>query len=63
VVGPIQAPNGLHVLKLLETQGAPQKITLTKDQARELVFRKKLKEHAQKLTKELRESAYIKIMN
>lgn len=63
VTGPIQAPNGLHVLKLVEALGTQQKTTLTKDQARELVFRKKLKEHAQKLIKELRESAYIKITN
>jgi len=63
VVGPIQAPNGLHILKLVEALGIQQKIILTKDQARELVFRKNLKKHAQKLIKELRESAYIKIMN
>lgn len=63
VAGPIQAPNGLHILKLVEALGIQQKITLTKEQARELVFRKKLKEQAQKLIKELRESTYIKIMN
>lgn len=63
IVGPIQAPNGLHILKLLETQGLPKKIFLTKEQAYEIVFRKKLKASAQKLIKELRESAYIKIMN
>lgn len=62
-VGPIQASNGFHVLKLLQALGLEQKINLTKDQARELVFRNKLKEHAQELIKELRESAYIKIMN
>jgi len=63
VTGPIQAPNGLHVLKLVEALGIQQKTILTKDQARELVFRKKLKEQAQKLIKELRQSTYIKIMN
>jgi len=62
-VGPIQASNGFHILKLLQALGLEQKINLTKDQARELVFRNKLKEHAQELIKELRESAYIKIMN
>ena len=62
-VGPIQAANGFHILKLLQALGLEQKINLTKDQARELVFRNKLKERAQELIKELRESAYIKIMN
>lgn len=62
-VGPIQAANGFHILKLLQALGLEQKINLTKDQARELVFRNKLKERAQELIKELREAAYIKIMN
>jgi peptidyl-prolyl cis-trans isomerase SurA len=62
-VGPIHASNGFHILKLLQALGLEQKINLTKDQARELVFRNKLKEHAQGLIKELRESAYIRIMN
>lgn len=63
VVGPISAPNGLHILKLLATQGVEQKIKLTKDQAREMVFRDKIKARAQELITELRESAYIKIMD
>ena len=63
VVGPIRAPNGLHILKLLHALGIEQKIKLTKNQAYELVFRDKLKELAQGLIKELRESAYIKIMD
>lgn len=62
-VGPIQAANGFHILKLLQALGLEQKINLTKDQARELVFRNKLKERAQELIKELREAAYIRIMN
>jgi parvulin-like peptidyl-prolyl isomerase len=62
VVGPIKAPNGLHLIKLLEIHGSPlQSGKLTKDQAHEIVFQNKLVEKIKPWLKELRETAYIKI--
>lgn len=64
IVGPIEAPNGLHLLKLLAISGgaAATSAKLTKDQATEIVFRQKLSEKIGPWLKELRESAYIKII-
>lgn len=63
-VGPIQAPNGLHVLKLLEAQGIqPKEAQFTKDRAQEFVFRQKLEKQLKPWLKELREAAYIKVID
>ncbi len=62
VVGPIQAPNGLHLLKLLAINGSSSASgKLTKDQAGEIAYRRKLAEKLGPWLKELREPAYIKI--
>ena len=63
VIGPIRAPNGLHLLKLLETQGQQQEVKFTKERAREFVFHQKLEEKLKVLLKELRAKAYIKIID
>lgn len=61
VVGPLQAPNGLHLIKLLGVNSQTQK--LTKEQAYERVYQRKLMEKLTPWLKELREMAYIKIFN
>ncbi len=64
VAGPIKAPNGLHLLKLLEVQGGqPQPIKLTKEQAQEIAFHQKLEERLKPWLKELREETYVKIID
>lgn len=63
---PIKAPNGLHVLKLLEAQGtgaSPQNLKLTKERAKEFVFQQKLEKKLKPWLKELRDAAYVKIIN
>ena len=59
VVGPLEAPNGLHLLKLVDFRGSSQKIT--KDHATEIVFQDKLMKKLKPWLKEQREKAYIKI--
>lgn len=62
VVGPLRAPNGLHLLKLLATQGSSgSSAKFTKDMAGEIVYRRKLNEKLGPWLKELREAAYIKV--
>ena len=64
IAGPIQAPNGLHLLKLLGMQGlSPQGAKFTKEQAQEMVYRQKLEKKLKSWLQELRDTAYIKIMN
>lgn len=58
---PIQAPNGFHVLKLVATQGGAQKVSLTKAQAEQMVFHRKMQEKVEAWVKELRATAYVKI--
>lgn len=59
VKGPIKAPNGLHLIKLIELQG--QK-TLTEEEAKNFLFQKKLKEQLDAWLQQIRKSAYVKIM-
>jgi peptidyl-prolyl cis-trans isomerase SurA len=64
ITDPIRAPNGLHVLKLLEAQDMQaQAAKFTKERAQEFVFRQKLEERLKPWLKELREAAYVKIIN
>lgn len=66
---PISAPNGIHVLRVIDIKGGKvnaQAIALshlTKDQAREYVYQQKLNEASDNWLKELRSHAYIKIIN
>jgi peptidyl-prolyl cis-trans isomerase SurA len=65
--GPIIAPNGMHIIILLETrniagqkQVAPQQ--MTRDEAREDVYRQKMEKALQPWLRQLRATAYVKIM-
>lgn len=60
VTGPVRAPNGLHILRLLEAGG--QTKPLTTEQARQMVLQQKVQEQADKWVMELRKTAYIKVM-
>ena len=62
VVGPLQAPNGMHLIKLLSiNRASPQSVKITVEQAREIVGHRKLTEKLKPLLKEQRATAYIKI--
>ncbi|MBU0744141.1 MAG: peptidylprolyl isomerase [Gammaproteobacteria bacterium] len=62
VVGPLNAPNGVHLLKMLEIQGAASQTgKLKKDQASEIVYYHKLAKKLKPWLQELRDKAYIKI--
>lgn len=60
VTGPIKAPNGLHILRLLDERN-PTK-SLTKAEAKQAVLQEKMQEKIEEWVKELRKTAYIKIM-
>ncbi|MDR1057122.1 MAG: SurA N-terminal domain-containing protein [Coxiellaceae bacterium] len=62
VVGPLTAPNGLHLLKLLGIYGGQQSVKLYKEQAYEILYRRKLTDKLKPWLKELREKAYIEII-
>lgn len=57
---PIQAPNGIHILKLESQQGGAQKIS--DEEIRNIIFGQKAEAQIQKWLKGLRSSSYIKIM-
>lgn len=65
--GAINAPNGYHIIKLVEIRendhasNVPATPKLTLIDAKEMVYRQKLEEKANKWIKDLRSSAYIKI--
>jgi len=60
VAGPIHAPNGFHVLKLLGVRKLGGKLTVM--QARKLLFQRKFAEQLQSWMQEVRDGAYVKIM-
>jgi peptidyl-prolyl cis-trans isomerase SurA len=63
VIGPLKAPNGLHLIRLLDVQSVqsqPEK--LTKEQAQEIAFRQKLAKRLKPWLEELRAAAYVKII-
>jgi peptidyl-prolyl cis-trans isomerase SurA len=63
VAGPIEAPNGLHLLKLEAIKKAKAVFAkLTKQQAAEIIIRRKLEKKAVPWLKELRDTAYVKII-
>ncbi|MCL5261615.1 MAG: SurA N-terminal domain-containing protein [Gammaproteobacteria bacterium] len=64
VAGPVEAPNGYHLLKLEAVRGGENnKVKFTREQAQELAFRKKIQEKTIPWLKEVRAGAYIKIMD
>lgn len=54
---PLRAPNGFHVLKLLETSS-----TLSDDQIRDILLRKKFEEAVRETVNRAKNQAYIKII-
>lgn len=61
IVGPIQAPNGLHVIKLVEKSGGIQQ--LSKAQIKNLLYQQKLDKQIGPWLKQVRSTAYIKVMD
>lgn len=60
VVGPIQAPNGFHIIKLLDTRAAKQKLTTKR--AKMILYQNKFEQKLQVWLRQLREEAYVKIL-
>lgn len=58
---PIRAPNGLHLLKMLDMKG--QAPTLTATEAKNIIFQNKIKNQIDVWLKQLRKSSYIEIMS
>jgi len=58
--GPIRAPNGLHILRMLDAKD--HTATMTEAQAKQKALQQKVQEETDKWVMELRKSAYIKIM-
>lgn len=63
VVGPIKAPNGLHLLKVIATKSSGPSQKITRDQAKMYVMQKKSQAVLQKWIEKMRKSAYVKIVN
>ena len=60
---PIQAPNGFHILKLVEHRRTAAKIeSYNKDDARAFIYQHKFEEKVRAWLQKMRESAYIKFM-
>lgn len=59
--GPIRAPNGLHLLKLLDVKG--QAPALTAAEAKNIIFQNKIKTQIDMWLKQLRKSSYVEIMS
>jgi peptidyl-prolyl cis-trans isomerase SurA len=57
---PLRAPNGYHVLKLVETRSATQQ--LTDDQIRDILFRKQYEAAVKTAIDKVRREAYIQII-
>ena len=58
VTGPIQAPNGFHIIKLLDKEA---KNTVSDQQIQQIVYQQKVEKALQKWLTKLRSSAYIHI--
>lgn len=57
--GPIQAPNGFHILKLIEAKG--ENVKPTEVQIKNVVFQQKMAEATKEWVQTLRKEAYIEI--
>lgn len=61
IAGPITAPNGYHILKLLGTRGKANK-TPTRTQIQQFLFQQKFQKALQDWLLNLRKNAYVKIL-
>jgi peptidyl-prolyl cis-trans isomerase SurA len=61
---PLRAPNGFHILKLVEIRNAEKSgvHNYSKNEARALIFQQKFNEKVHLWLQKMRETAYIKIM-
>lgn len=59
IAGPIQAPNGFHILKLVDVHNDPTK--MTEQSVKNLIYHQKFNEQLQVWLQQLRDSAYVKI--
>lgn len=69
VAGPVTAPNGLHVIKLLEVRGGGEggggqqpPMKLTREEARSMLYRTKMEQAIKPWLRQLRATAYVKIV-
>ena len=60
LAGPLRAPNGFHIIKLVAIRGGKQ--DLTKDEVRNLIYQRKYEEKVQIWLQQLRAQAYIKYL-
>lgn len=60
VQGPIRAPNGFHLLKVLSVRG--QAGPLTEAEAKNMLFQQKIQTQIDSWLQQVRKSAYVKIM-
>lgn len=65
LVGPLEAPNGIHILKIIDARSAAatnvRKSPITKAQAQNLLWREKMNNKVKAWLDELRSKAYIDI--
>lgn len=61
IVGPIEAANGFHIIRLTGVRGGQEVLKLNKQQAQELIYKEKLAAKLVPWLKELRAKAYIKV--
>lgn len=62
VIGPIRAPNGLHLLKVIDIKSGPSQ-TISRDQAKMFVMQQKSEAVLKKWLEKMRKTAYVKIVN
>lgn len=62
VAGPIRAPNGVHVIKLLGVRRAKGSESVSKNQVEQMIFQRKVNEALQQFINTLHNQVYIKIM-
>lgn len=58
ILGPIQAPNGFHIIKLIDKKA---KSSLTDQQVQQIVYQQKFDQALQKWLLQLRHAAYVRI--
>lgn len=62
ITKPIKTPNGFHMIKLIENPKTTQQQKITKEQAEQIVFQKKLNEAVKDFIEKLRSQSYIKTL-
>ena len=58
IIGPIQAPNGFHIIKLINKE---EKGGLTDQQVQQIVYQQKFQQALQKWLLQLRHAAYVRV--